>query len=169
MKLRKLSVKDIPLIKEWMSDQSINSQFKTDFSVYTYDEIAKFIQDAQDFSSHRHYAIVDEKDEYLGTISLKEIDLINLKAEYAVVLRSKAIGTSAAKNATQKILDIAFNELKLNKVYLNVLATNTRANRFYQKFGFVFEGTFRQDLKIENEFYDLNWYSILKESYESVD
>ncbi len=169
MKLRKLSVKDIPLIKEWMSDQSINSQFKTDFSVYTYDEIAKFIQDAQDFSSHRHYAIVDEKDEYLGTISLKEIDLINLKAEYAVVLRSKAIGTSAAKNATQKILDIAFNELKLNKVYLNVLATNLRANRFYQKFGFVFEGTFRQDLKIENEFYDLNWYSILKESYESVD
>lgn len=169
MKLRKLSVKDIPLIKEWMSDQSINSQFKTDFSVYTYDEIAKFIQDAQDFSSHRHYAIVDEKDEYLGTISLKEIDLINLKAEYAVVLRSKAIGTSAAKDATQKILDIAFNELKLNKVYLNVLATNLRANRFYQKFGFVFEGTFRQDLKIENEFYDLNWYSILKESYESVD
>ena len=169
MKLRKLSVKDIPLIKEWMSDQSINSQFKTDFSVYTYDEIAKFIQDAQDFSSHRHYAIVDEKDEYLGTISLKEIDLINLKAEYAVVLRSKAIGTSAAKNATQKILDIAFNELKLNKVYLNVLATNLRANRFYQKFGFVFEGTFRQDLKIENEFYDLNWYSILKESYESMD
>ena len=169
MKLRKLSVKDIPLIKEWMSDQSINSQFKTDFSVYTYDEIAKFIQDAQVFSSHRHYAIVDEKDEYLGTISLKEIDLINLKAEYAVVLRSKAIGTSAAKNATQKILDIAFNELKLNKVYLNVLATNLRANRFYQKFGFVFEGTFRQDLKIENEFYDLNWYSILKESYESMD
>ena len=169
MKLRKLSVKDIPLIKEWMSDQSINSQFKTDFSVYTYDEIAKFIQDAQDFSSHRHYAIVDDHDEYLGTISLKEIDLINLKAEYAVVLRSKAIGTSAAKDATQKILDIAFNELKLNKVYLNVLATNLRANRFYQKFGFVFEGTFRQDLKIENEFYDLNWYSILKESYESVD
>ena len=169
MNLRKLSVKDIPFIKEWMSDQSINRQFKTDFSVYTYNKIAKFIQDAQDFSSHRHYAIVDEKDEYLGTISLKEIDLINLKAEYAVVLRSKAIGTSAAKDATQKILDIAFNELKLNKVYLNVLATNLRANRFYQKFGFVFEGTFRQDLKIENEFYDLNWYSILKESYESVD
>ena len=33
MNLRKLSVKDIPFIKEWMSDQSINRQFKTDFSV----------------------------------------------------------------------------------------------------------------------------------------
>ena len=169
MKLRKLSVKDIPLIKEWMSDQSINRQFKTDFSVYTYDKIAKFIQDAQDFSSHRHYAIVDEKDEYLGTISLKEIDLMNRKAEYAIVLRRIAIGTSIASDATHQVLKIAFNELMLNKVYLNVLANNHRANRFYQKIGFKFEGTFRQDIQIENEFYDLNWYSILKESYESVD
>ena len=169
MNLRKLSVKDIPFIKEWMSDQSINRQFKTDFSVYTYDKIAEFIQNAQDFSSHRHYAIVDEKDEYLGTISLKEIDIMNRKAEYAIVLRRIAIGTSIASDATHQILKIAFNELMLNKVYLNVLANNHRANRFYLKFGFKFEGTFRQDIKIENEFYDLNWYSILKESYESMD
>ena len=169
MNLRKLQTKDIPFMLEWMKDIEINRQFRTDFSHFTEDKVKNFIEQAQDFSVNRHYAIVDDHDEYLGTISLKEIDLINLKAEYAVVLRSKAIGTSAAKDATQQILDIAFNELKLNKVYLNVLATNTRANRFYQKFGFVFEGTFRQDLKIENEFYDLNWYSILKESYESVD
>ncbi len=169
MNLRKLSVKDIPFIKEWMSDQSINRQFKTDFSVYTYDKIAKFIQDAQDFTSHRHYAIVDENDEYLGTISLKEIDTINMKAEYSIVLRRKVIGTSIASDATHQILNIAFNELMLNKVYLNVLAMNKRANRFYQKFGFVYESTFRQDIKIENELYDLNWYSILKESYESMD
>lgn len=169
MKLRKLNVKDIPGMMEWMQDVDISRQFRADFSHFTEDKIKHFIDQAQDFTSHRHYAIVDEKDEYLGTISLKEIDSINMKAEYAIVLRRKVIGTSIASDATHQILNIAFNELMLNKVYLNVLAMNKRANRFYQKFGFVYEGTFRQDIKIENELYDLNWYSILKESYESMD
>jgi diamine N-acetyltransferase len=92
-----------------------------------------------------------------------------LKAEYAIVLRKIAQGTHVAQDASKAILDIAFNELHLHKVYLNVLTQNTRANRFYQKFGFKLEGTFRDDIKIENEFYSLNWYSILKESYESLD
>lgn len=169
MNLRKLSEKDVPLMLEWMKDVDISRQFRADFSHYTEDKVKQFIEQAQDFTSNRHYAIVDEKDEYLGTISLKEIDLMNRKAEYAIVLRRIAIGTSIASDATHQILKIAFNELMLNKVYLNVLANNHRANRFYQKFGFKFEGTFRQDIQIENEFYDLNWYSILKESYESLD
>ena len=169
MNLRKLSEKDVPLMLEWMKDVDISRQFRADFSHYTEDKVKQFIEQAQDFTSNRHYAIVDEKDEYLGTISLKEIDTINMKAEYAIVLRRIAIGTSNASDATHQILKIAFNELMLNKVYLNVLANNHRANRFYQKFGFKFEGTFRQDIQIENEFYDLNWYSILKESYESMD
>ena len=169
MNLRKLQTKDIPFMLEWMKDIEINRQFRTDFSHFTEDKVKIFIEQSQDFSVNRHYAIVDDHDEYLGTISLKEIDSINMKAEYAIVLRRKVIGTSIASEATHQILNIAFNELMLNKVYLNVLSINKRANRFYQKFGFIFEGTFRQDIKIENEFYDLNWYSILKESYESVD
>ena len=166
MKLRKLCKKDIPFIKEWMSDADINRQFKTDFTVYSFERIEKFIQDAQEFTYNRHYAIVNEEDEYLGTISLKNIDGKNQKAEYAIVLRKKAIGTDIAIKATHSLLSIAFNELNLNKVFLNVLSTNIRANKFYRKYGFTFEGTFRQDIKIGNEFYDLNWYSILKESYE---
>jgi RimJ/RimL family protein N-acetyltransferase len=169
MKLRKLNEKDIPYMMEWMKDVDISRQFRTDFSHHTEDKICLFIKQAQDFSIHRHYAIVDNNDEYLGTISLKEIDLVNRKAEYAIVLRRRVIGTHIALDATKQILHIAFTELNLNKVYLNVLSNNTRANRFYLKFGFEFEGTFRQDIKIENEFYDLNWYSILKESYESMD
>jgi diamine N-acetyltransferase len=154
---------------EWMKDPDITRQFRADFSNSTFDSVLKFVETAQDFTYSRHYAIVNELNEYLGTISLKNIDTSNLKAEYAIVLRKIAQGTHVAQDASKAILDIAFNELHLHKVYLNVLTQNTRANRFYQKFGFKLEGTFRDDIKIENEFYSLNWYSILKESYESLD
>jgi len=169
MKLRELKLKDIPYILEWMKDRDISSQFKTDFSKYNYIDVQNFIIESGKFTLSRHYAIVNDSDEYLGTISLKNIDTLNMKAEYAIVLRKFAQGTNVAYEATETILNIAFNDLKLHKVYLNVLTQNIRANRFYLKFGFKLEGTFVDDINIENEFYSLNWYSILKESYESLD
>ncbi len=169
MKLRKLSKIDIPFMLEWMKDIEITRQFRADFSNSTYESVQKFVELAQDFTYARHYAIVNDSDEYLGTISLKNIDTLNMKAEYAIVLRKIAQGTNIAYDASKALLEIAFNEIHLHKVYLNVLTHNVRANRFYQKFGFKLEGTFIDDIKIENEFYSLNWYSILKESYESLD
>lgn len=41
-------------------------------------------------ASARHYAICDDKDVYQGTISLKEVDMENGTAEYAIVLRRQA-------------------------------------------------------------------------------
>jgi len=169
MKLRKLSNIDIPFMLEWMKDTEITRQFRADFSSSTYESVQKFVESAQDFTYSRHYAITNDQNEYLGTISLKNIDTINMKAEYAIVLRKIAQGTHIAYEASKAIMDIAFNEIHLHKVYLNVLTHNERANRFYLKFGFKLEGTFIDDIMIENEFCSLNWYSILKESYESLD
>ena len=42
----------------------------------------------------------DQDDEYLGTISLKNIDLKNKNAEYAISTRKKARGTGANQQAT---------------------------------------------------------------------
>ena len=55
---------------------------------------------------------------------MKNIDLDNKKAEYAICVRKKAMGTGVAKEATLEILRIAFEEMGLNKVYLNVITEN---------------------------------------------
>ena len=62
--------------------------------------------------------------------------------------------------ATRQILDIAFRERKLNRVYLNVLAENGRANSFYRKAGFWFVRREEAAVTICGEKKDLNWYEI---------
>ena len=166
MQIRKLNNSDALGMLEWMHDPEISSHFRTDFSRMTKKDVQKFILDAQNFHQYRHYAIVDDEDKYLGTISLKEIDLVNMKAEYAIVLRKEAMGKGVAYHASKMILRIAFQELGLNKVYLNVLSNNKRAIELYERLGFKFEGCFRQELLINGKFEDLNWYAIIKESYE---
>ena len=165
MKLRPLKKKDVQAMLEWMHDPDINAVFSADFSKFTEQDVLRFIVSAQDETTAVHRACVDENDVYLGTVSLKHIDRLARNAEYAVSFGKYGQGTGAAQFATQKILELGFEELNLERIYLNVLSDNRRANRFYQKTGFVFEGTFVKHIIIHGELKDLNWYRLLKEEY----
>lgn len=165
MKLRTLQLKDAPYMLEWMHDPEINKNFRFNAEAQTIETVQKFIKLAQSDKNNKHFAIVNENDEYQGTISLKDIDLDNLKAEYAICLRKCAQGKGTAQFATKAILDFGFNEIGLNRIYLNVLSENIRANRFYQKFGFVFEGETMEDIIIREKRKNLKWYRILKNEY----
>ena len=106
---------------------------------------------------------MDKHDEYLGTVSLKNISKENKCAEYAIVVRKIARGTGVARKATEDILDYAFNVLGLHKVYLNVLENNECAKRFYQKCGFMYEGTAKDAIVLNGDYASLAWYGKINE------
>lgn len=162
--LRRLEEKDIPGMLEWMHDPEINCWFRFDPAVMTEEKVRSFISGSFT-EKNRHYAIADGNDEYLGTISLEDIDLENGHALYAISLRSFAKGNGTAMAATKQLLDIAFREIGLERVFLNVLADNERAKRFYQKAGFSYEGCFRRHLHLRGEWRDWDWFSILKDEF----
>ena len=163
--LRPLVAKDAPLMYEWMTDPEITRFFRFDASKISLEGCKAFIDNAQSDPNTVHFAIADERDEYLGTISLKDIDHEKKQAEYAVSTRKKAHGSGAALEATRLILAYAFDELKLERVYLNVLAENGRANAFYRKAGFRFDRVEKDALQICGALKDLNWYELLKAEY----
>ena len=156
IRLRGLQPKDALGMLEWMTDPKITQFFRFDASKVTEESCLAFISGAALQENCRHWAIADETDTYLGTISLKEID--RSSSEYAISTRSCAHGTGAAMEATRQVLRIAFEELGLNRVYLNVLAENGRANAFYRKAGFCFTHTEKDAVAIRGEMKDLNWY-----------
>jgi RimJ/RimL family protein N-acetyltransferase len=166
MKLRKLELKDAQGMLSWMKDPEVNCFFQFSTDNITIESVNKYINDAQDTSCNMHLAITNDEDEYLGTISLKSIDNEAKNAEYAISLCKKAHGTGVAFKSTKEILRIAFEDLNLHRVYLNVIEENERANNFYKKCGFVFEGKFREHLDIRGDLKNLNWYSLLKEEFE---
>ena len=161
--LRELKIKDAPLMLEWIKDPQINRFFRFDaFSMNLHDCI-NYIESADSDPRTIHFAIVDDNDEYLGTISLKNIE--NGEAEYAISTRRAVHGTGAALEATRQILRYAFEELGLNRVYLNVLVDNLRANAFYRKAGFVFWFKEEKAVVINDISRDLNWYYLDKRQF----
>ena len=171
IQLRNLQKKDASLMLEWMHDEELQKCFQKKMGEVTMEEAIAFCtadnaEEKIENGKSLHYAIVNEQDEYLGTISLKNINLINKNAEYAISMRRCAQGTGAAFEATRLLLKKGFRELGMHRIYLNVLKENTRAIRFYEKSGFTYEGELRDCICMEGEYRTLKWYSFLHEEYE---
>lgn len=166
MYIRELQEKDAPFMLEWMHDKNLVEFLANDFQKMSIEDCLAFIQNSHTQDGFIHRAVCNEQDEYLGTVSLKNVDVKNGNAEYAIAMRSAALGTGASKAGTEAILQIAFDEMGLNRVYLNVLKDNMRANRFYEKMGFCYEGMFRGHLFINGAYRDLKWYGITKAEYQ---
>lgn len=166
--LRKLQSKDAVFMYEWMHDEDVISSLGSDFLSKTLNDASSFIEQANNPENCKslHLACVDETDEYLGTVSLKNIDKANKNAEYAICFRRKAHGTGAAAFATDAILRIAFEKMQLEKVYLYLYSTNERANHFYQKQCFVLEGRQQKQAVHKGVFVDVFWYGITREMWQ---
>lgn len=170
IKLRMLKRKDAALMLEWMHDPAIQNGFRKNMLGMTMKDVEAFCAEGTEPENLKngdslHYTITDDTDEYLGTISLKNIDLINRNAEYAVVIRKVAQGKGVACKATILVLNKAFEELGLHRVFLSVLSNNEAAIRLYERCGFNYEGEFRDHFKCGDGYLNWKWYSMLKEEY----
>lgn len=172
IRLRRLQEKDAPYMLEWMHSQDIQKCFQKDMLSMTLEDAINFcrtsvIKDIPSDGDSNHFAIVNQEDEYLGTISLKNINIRNGTAEYAIATREKVQGHGVAKSATGLLLKKAFGEYGLHRLYLNVLESNKTAIKFYEKCGFKFEGEFRDHLIIEGKYVNLKWYGILESEFDA--
>jgi diamine N-acetyltransferase len=131
MKIRKLKMKDATLMLEWMHDLSVVKDLKTDFSCKTLQDCEHFINMSQNMVDDIHLAVVDDEDEYMGTVSLKHIERDT--AEFGIVIRKVAMGKGYSQYGMSEILKIGFDDLKIKKIYWCVSADNKRALRFYDK------------------------------------
>ncbi|MBO4697317.1 MAG: GNAT family N-acetyltransferase [Lachnospiraceae bacterium] len=131
MRLRKLLSKDAQWMFEWMHDDDTVRYFKENFSDQSISDCLAFIDASSDETQNVHMAIVNDSDEYMGTVSLKHIH--DHTAEFAIVLRKCARGKGYASFGMREILKYGFTEKGIDSVYWCVDPMNLRAVRFYEK------------------------------------
>lgn len=134
MRLRMLEKKDAPLMLKWMHDMSVVGDLKADFTKKTLTDCEAFIQESKNTGENLHLAVVNDEDEYMGTVSLKHIN--GVSAEFGIVVSKAAMGQGYSGYAMQEILRIAFEEMRLSAVFWCVSSKNKRAVRFYDKNGY---------------------------------
>lgn len=99
----------------------------------------------KDYLNRLDCTVLFEK-EVCGFIGLLGIDNVNKKAEFYICIDHNFSGKKIGKNATKLLLKYAFDELKLNKIYLLTEEDNVKAQHLFEKVGFIKEGLIKDDL-----------------------
>ncbi len=159
--LRQLQEKDAQNMASCMNDENVNCFMKISERKSTVEGCLDFIKKSLTDKENLHFAIVDDNDDWIGTISLKNINKKDKSAEYAIITSKNVHGKGFAKTATEELLNFAFDKLDLNRIYLNVVEKNLRAIKFYEKMGFK---PLKNDteIQIRGENYVLKWFEIKK-------
>ncbi len=117
-------------------------------------------------SQEQYGWIIESEGRGIGQAKLHSLDTANRRARYAIGIFSQAYwNRGLGTEATNLILEYAFENLHLHRVDLRVLAFNHRAIACYEKCGFVREGIEREGAWIEGEWQSDVMMSILEQEY----
>ena len=137
--LRKLTSDDAEAIYRIRSDEKI-AEFLDRPICKSMDEAKEFIQkvcEGYEKNEICYWAITEKgNNELIGTICLWKILKDKMKAEIGFELIPAYQGKGIMKEAIPKVIDFAFNELKLKTIEGEVAKENQRSIRVMEKNGF---------------------------------
>ncbi|WP_082676274.1 GNAT family N-acetyltransferase [Shouchella shacheensis] len=103
----------------------------------------------------------------IGVTSLINIDYGSRNAECIIDIGDKNYWSKGfGQEAFRLLLDFAFHELNLHKVYVRVFSFNERAIKLYQKLGFNEEGELKEQFYRAGAWHNVIFMGLLKRNYE---
>lgn len=159
---------NVPETVRWVNDAEIMRLIDRSPEPVTLDGCYKWCESILEDERNAMFAIVMRGNKrHIGNCGLSNIDKRALKAKLWIYIGEKDMwGNRIGKRALEQLLVYSFGKLKLNKVYLYIVAGNIRAQKLYESSGFIKEGIFKQDTFVEGKFEDVIYYGILKSEFK---
>ena len=138
--LRDKRIEDAEQDYIWRSDQELASLDAAFPLTMSYDRFLKLAQDQMRYptpGSH-HFATETLDGKFIGNCMYYDLDSVKMQAELGIVIGDRDYwSNSYGYDAVTTLLDHCFNEKKMERVYLHTLEWNKRAQRCFEKCGFV--------------------------------
>ena len=138
--LRDKRIEDAEQDYIWRSDQELASLDAAFPLTMSYDRFLKLAQDQMRYptpGSH-HFATETLDGKFIGNCMYYDLDSVKMQAELGIVIGDRDYwSNSYGYDAVTTLLDHCFNERKMERVYLHTLEWNKRAQRCFEKCGFV--------------------------------
>jgi len=112
----------------------------------------------------KYYFIYNETD-FIGYCGLDKISKTNGTAELSLLIGMPFQGKRYGKQVVEALLEIAFNDLNLQCVFIEVYNTTDNWINFWHNLGFHLEGKLRRRKLWQGNYYSSIIASILKEEW----
>ena len=163
---------DLPLFVRWLSDARTTRHLAIRSPIGLAMEERWFESMLDHHGKDRWFFVIARRVDgrAVGSIDLHEVDHVNGGAGVGVAIGDPADTCHGyGSEAISLLLDFAFGELRLHRVWLDVYDDNAGARRLYERLGFVHEATFRRGLFRHGRFVDVHRLGILVEEWRRPD
>ncbi len=158
---------DIPTFVRWFNDPEA-TQFLLRGPPMGMEEEERWYSDLLN-EADRVFCIETLDGKLIGNIGIMHLDWGNRRAEIGVMIGEKEYWNRGfGTQAISLLLNYMFEELNLERIGLYCDETNLRAQRCYQKCGFIQEGKFRHHRLKGGAFYDDVMMSILRSDWDAI-
>mgnify|MGYP002336155017 CR=1 FL=1 len=154
--LRRPIPSDLPSVVRWYRDPEVARLTRYQTRQMSQVEIQRFFEVRMLAPDALAYSIAElSSGRLIGFTTFSALDGDNGSVMFHITIGERdAWGRGLGTEATQLMLQHAFERLGLHRVGLAVFSYNTRAIRAYEKAGFRVEGRLREAIQRQGEFFD---------------
>lgn len=161
MIIRKLVKEDLTTRVEWMNNPKVYQSMHFEVPV-SLDNTIKWFERNQE-NLNRADVVFEEGESIVAFGGLTGINREIDKAELYIFVNPVNQKTGVGTKATKLLCAFGFEELRLNKIYLETNEDNLAARRVYEKCGFKLEGMLREEYKTtDGRLLSRVYYGLLK-------
>jgi len=167
MRLRELMREDMPTLNGWRNDRDVVDGLGTNFAFIGPEVDSAWFDGYLSSRDHNvRLALLGDGDELVGCVYLLGISWVHRSAEFAIMIgRKDHWYRGLGSQATRAMLDHAFRDLQLHRVWLHVNHDNEHARRMYERVGFQHEGMLRSSAFKNGRYLDIDVMAILEGEY----
>ena len=166
-RIRPLKLDDIDNIMSWVNDPDVVGRYAYFTKPFTKEQELEWIELKVNSKTDFFYAIENAEGTYLGNCAIEKIHWPAKHGRLSITIgNKKERGKGHGYRAINLLLDRAFNEHRLHKIYLVVAVDNPRGIALFKKCGFIEEGVLKDHYIIDEEFVDMYMMRILESEFK---
>jgi RimJ/RimL family protein N-acetyltransferase len=167
--LRRHAAGDLETVRRWYRDPEIADLTRYSVRAMTEQEIDRFFHTRLLSPEALAYAIhVRRTDRLIGLTTFSSLDPDNGSLMFHITIGERdAWGQGYGTEATELMLWLAFERLRVHRVGLSVFAFNERAVRAYRKAGFRVEGRLREAIARHGRYWDELTMGVLEDEWRA--
>ena len=160
--------RDVPMFVRWFTDLRTTRTLLMSSPIGEAAEERWFEQTLDAHGRDRWFFVIcrREDDRPVGSIDLHEVNLRSGSASLGIAIGDPDdTAHGYGGDALRTLLGFGFDQLRLERIELDVYDFNERARRLYERVGFVHEGTLRRALFRDGAFHDVHRMAILRDEW----
>lgn len=110
--------------------------------------------------------VVVEDGSLAGVAGFHEIDWAHRQVDIGYWLAEDRQGRGLMTRAVRALVDLAFDELGLNRITIRVATENVRSRAIPERLGFRHEGVLREAERLYDRYVDLDAYALLASEWQ---